>query len=111
MTEPTCRNRQEDSFYLTRLSSRVNTYSFFVSTKLFKSDNAINLSEQRVVPAASDVGTGMNSCTKLSDDNAAGGYVLTAEFFNASPLPDRVASIPGAPPCFLMSHLKLLDYL
>jgi len=67
-------------------------------------DYAIDHGEESVVPAAANIGAGMNPGAALSDDYRAGVYSLPAEAFDSQALGFAVAAATCAAAAFLVSH-------
>jgi len=76
-------------------------------TSLHKSDCAVGLCKQRVVPAAADIRAGMKMCAALPHQNVASHHCLAAKPLDAQPFRFRIAAVPGTAACLFVCHLVI----
>jgi hypothetical protein len=74
------------------------------SVLLFESNQAVGKREKSIVPAHSNIVSGMKMRAQLANYNVAGTHELPAEFLYAPALPSAVAAISGASARFFMCH-------
>jgi hypothetical protein len=74
---------------------------------LFESNQAVGKREKSIVPAHSDIVSGMKMRAQLANYDVAGAHELTAEFLYAPALPCAVAAISGTSARFFMCHFFL----
>src|SRR6266545_1870935 len=87
------------------LLSRHHADGLFVVRSLeAELDLAIDLREQSMVLADSDVVPGVNTGTALANNDAARGHGLPAETLDAEALRLRIPAVAGAAAGFLMCH-------
>src|SRR5205807_5416628 len=60
--------------------------------------------EERVVPADTDVGAGLEARTALPDQDRTGGHLLAAEFLHAEALRFTVAAVARTANSLFVSH-------
>ena len=88
MFVPTEKNKKGG--YLNRPSSlllnRINAGALSVFAHALKTDNAVYLSEERIIRAATYVVAGMDVSTSLLDKDVAGKYELTVSTLDAKTL-------------------------
>jgi len=70
----------------------------------FESDQAVRKREKRIVPAHSDIVSGMKMRAQLANYDVAGAHELTAEFLYSPALSSAVPAISGTPARFFMCH-------
>jgi hypothetical protein len=84
---------RKSSFLSTLLDCRVDAYPFPVFPEFLKGNNTVDFGKQGIIPSTSDIGSGMDLGTELSNDNISGTHDLAAESFYPSPLTFTVASV------------------
>ena len=86
------------------LLNRINACALSVLAHTLKADNAVYLSEERIIRAAAYVVAGMNVSASLLDEDVAGEYELTVSTLNAKTLGLRVTTVLRRTHTFFMSE-------
>ena len=89
---------------LIRLLNRVNRNLLAVSAQSLETNAAVYQSEQCVVAATANVGTGMDLCAALSDQDVTSQNELTVSTLSAQALRLGVTTVLCRAAAFLMSH-------
>ena len=84
-----------------------NRYERTVLAALAELHLAVNESEQRVVLAHANVGTGVVSRAALTHDDVTSNESLAPKDFHAETFGMRFAAVVGLADTFLVSHLEL----
>ena len=88
---------------------RVHADKFPRSSLVFKLHDAVNQSEQRIVLAATDVGTRFPFGPSLTRENVAAEDTLTAKLFQPQPLRVRISTVTRRTYTLFMSHFLIFD--
>ena len=86
-----------------RLVLRIYAYLLLSQTLCFKAHNSIDLGEERIVLANTDVVTGMKMRSALPDKNVARQNELPVRTLGSKTLRLAVATVSGAANTFFMS--------
>ena len=93
----------ESSFNLYGLSYRINAYLLLVLTLALELDLTVNESKKCIVRSDSDIITGMDLCTTLSDKDVSGDNCLSVALLCTKSLGFGVTTVLGGTHSFLVS--------
>jgi hypothetical protein len=92
-----------------RIRSRIYRHPLTILAEVFKGNHAVNFGEQCVITSATDIGSRMNFCAELTNNNAARCHALPAEALYSAPLSSTVATVPRTTARLFMCHEFSLD--
>lgn len=87
----------------------INAYALLVFAEPFKTNCPVDQRKEGMIPSNTHIGTRVNLCAPLSDNDIPRFHKLTAETLHAKPLALAVPAVPGTSSRLFMCHFLILS--